>query len=56
MIVDGKEVKIVQIFPLENSDVWSGFVLGLGDDGVTYINNGPKRSLWEVYIKDRFLE
>lgn len=33
------EVKIIQIFPMENNECWQGHVLGLGDDGVVHIDD-----------------
>ena len=48
------EVKIIQIFPMENNEGWQGHVLGLGDDGVVYIDNHSNGdSGWNVYIEDK---
>lgn len=49
------EVKIVQIFPMENNECWQGRVLGLGNDGVVYIDDHSEgESGWRVYIEDKF--
>lgn len=49
------DVRIVQIFPMENNECWQGRVLGLGDDGVVYIDDhSDGNSGWRVYIEDQF--
>ncbi len=50
------EVKIIQIFP-NPSECWQGHVLGLGNDGVVYIDNHSNGdSGWNVYIEDKLKE
>ena len=49
------EVKIVQIFPMENSECWHGHILGLGDDGVVYMDDhSHDKTGWYVYVEDEF--
>ena len=51
----GPEVRIVQIFPMENHEHWQGCILGLGSDGVVYIDDHANcESGWKVYVKDAF--
>lgn len=50
-------VKIIQIMPMENTASWQGHVLGLGDDGVVYIDKtriSDNKICWEVYIPNEF--
>ena len=48
-------VKIVQIFPMENNECFQGHILGLGDDGVVYIDDHRHdKSGWNVYVEDLF--
>ena len=39
-------VKIIQFQATPNDEYYQGITLGLGDDGVMYVNNGQE---WEVY-------
>ena len=48
-------VKIIQIMGMPNNEHWQGLVLGLGDDGVTYIScHADQKHCWEVYIPLKF--
>ena len=47
-----KRIKIIQMMPMPNNEYWQGVVLGLGDDGVVYIDSGHRS--WEVYIPLKF--
>ena len=50
-------VKIIQIVTLPDDGNWRGHVLGLGDDGVTYIDQHLGTSpRWVVYIPNRVEE
>ena len=40
-------VKIIQFQAMPNNKYYQGITLGLGDDGVMYVNNG--QGVWEVY-------
>lgn len=42
------DVKIIQLVATENDVTWQGRLLGLGDNGVTYVVNG--RGRWEEFI------
>lgn len=47
----GNKVKIIQIMGMPNDACWQGHVLGLGDDGIVYMddhNNGVRG--WIEYI------
>lgn len=56
MLVKGKNVRIIQIFPMENTQTWQGHILGLGDDGVVYVDtHSCGKSGWEVYTEDKFI-
>lgn len=47
----GNKVKIIQIMGMPNDACWQGHILGLGDDGVVYVDdhvNGV--AVWLEYI------
>ena len=39
-------VKIIQFQAMPNDEYYQGITIGLGDDGVMYVNNGQT---WDVY-------
>ena len=50
-----KNVKIIQIIATENSNMWQGCLLGLGDDGVVYIESYRNKEVsWNVYLPLKF--
>ena len=50
-----ESVKIIQIMGMTNDHHWKGHVLGLGDDGVTYISyHVDQNHCWEVYVPLKF--
>jgi len=51
--MSGSKVKIIQFMAMDNNETWQGHILGLGDDGVLYIDDG-KNASWEVYIPLKF--
>ena len=44
-------VKIIQFQSMPNDDYYQGATIGLGDDGVMYMNTGKN---WEVYHELEF--
>ncbi len=46
-----EEIKIIQIMAMPNDQCWQGHVLGLGSDGVVYINSHDRGDeSWHVYM------
>jgi len=44
-------VKIIQFQAMPNDEYYQGITIGLGDDGVMYVNNGQE---WDVYHDLKF--
>lgn len=50
-------MKIIQIQAMPNDPHWQGVVLGLGDDGITYMSEHMDvGSRWVPYVDNRFVE
>lgn len=48
-----KDVKIIQLIPMENNHTWQGAMLGLGSDGVVYEFSSIEQR-WVVCIPLKF--
>lgn len=46
-----KRVKIIQFQAMPDDEYYQGITIGLGDDGVMYVNNGQE---WDVYHALKF--
>ena len=45
------DVKIIQMMGMPNDQCWQGHILGLGSDGIVYIDDGCE---WVVYMHLKF--
>ena len=54
MEVRNNKVKIIQIMGMPGDATWQGRTLGLGDDGVVYMDEHSNGSGWVTYIKDEY--
>ena len=51
------KVKIIQIQAMPDNEHWQGNIIGLGDDGVTYVSEHDQNgSRWVKYIENTIIE
>lgn len=50
-------MKVIQFQVMPNDECWQGKVLGLGDDGITYISEHDQNgSRWVEYIQNQIVK